>query len=156
MSASTSGYQQAMLNWKGATSAKPPMLAGGIHGPLGIIEKSREPLPYVLQSPEEQTDNWDDDFEEGISLTKLQGMDKTTAEDEKPDVDDNARTIRPNRSPSTSQMPLATAPSANIGTIVEDYSDLAAEEDDDWLQDKVAGFKVSLSLYTMSISSHRC
>jgi hypothetical protein len=27
----------------------------------------------VLQPPEEQTDNWDDDFEDGISFTKLQG-----------------------------------------------------------------------------------
>jgi hypothetical protein len=32
------------------------------------------PLSFVLQAPEEQTDNWDDDFEEGISFTKLQGM----------------------------------------------------------------------------------
>ena len=31
------------------------------------------PMPFILQQPEEQTDNWDDDFEEGISLTKLQG-----------------------------------------------------------------------------------
>ena len=31
------------------------------------------PMPFILQPPEEQTDNWDDDFEEGISLTKLQG-----------------------------------------------------------------------------------
>lgn len=148
------------MNWKNASSAaKPPLLAGGINGPLGIIEKSREPLPYVLQTPEEQTDNWDDDFEEGISLTKLHGkslpekkldlvielpsgMDKTTADEEKTDVDDNARTIRPLRSPSTAQIPLATAPSTDIGTILEDYSDLAAEEDDDWLQDKVADFKV--------------
>ena len=45
-----------------------------MNGPLGIMEKSREPLPYVLQTPEEQTDNWDDDFEEGISLTKLHGV----------------------------------------------------------------------------------
>ena len=31
------------------------------------------PMPFILQQPEEQTDNWDDDFEEGISFTKLQG-----------------------------------------------------------------------------------
>lgn len=31
-------------------------------------------MPFILQQPEEQTDNWDDDFEEGISLTKLHGM----------------------------------------------------------------------------------
>lgn len=30
-------------------------------------------MPFVLQQPEEQTDNWDDDFEEGISFSKLQG-----------------------------------------------------------------------------------
>jgi hypothetical protein len=29
--------------------------------------------PLALQAPEEQTDNWDDDFEDGISFTKLQG-----------------------------------------------------------------------------------
>jgi hypothetical protein len=32
------------------------------------------PLPAVLRQPEEQTDNWDDDFEEGISFSKLQGI----------------------------------------------------------------------------------
>lgn len=42
-------------------------------GPLALIEKIREPLAFVLQPPEEQDDNWDDDFEEGISFTKLQG-----------------------------------------------------------------------------------
>jgi hypothetical protein len=30
-----------------------------------------------------------------------------------------------------------------MSPIVEDYSDLAAEEDEQWLQDKVADFKVS-------------
>ena len=40
--------------------------------PLGHIRETL-PMPFILQQPEEQTDNWDDDFEEGISLTKLQG-----------------------------------------------------------------------------------
>jgi hypothetical protein len=42
--------------------------------PVGInlVEKI-QPLSFVLQPPEEQTDNWDDDFEDGISFTKLQG-----------------------------------------------------------------------------------
>ena len=39
---------------------------------LGLVEKI-QPLSFVLQPPEEQTDNWDDDFEDGISFTKLQG-----------------------------------------------------------------------------------
>lgn len=42
-------------------------------GALGLVEKI-QPLSFVLQAPEEQTDNWDDDFEEGISFTKLQGI----------------------------------------------------------------------------------
>jgi serine/threonine protein kinase len=49
--------------WKAAP--KQPQLAEKIQIP---------PLSFSLQPPEEQTDNWDDDFEEGISLTKLQGM----------------------------------------------------------------------------------
>lgn len=40
---------------------------------VGLVEKIREPVPFVLQPPEEQTDNWDDDFEDGPSFTKLQG-----------------------------------------------------------------------------------
>ena len=32
------------------------------------------PLPAVLRQPEEQMDNWDNDFEEGISFSKLQGI----------------------------------------------------------------------------------
>lgn len=43
------------------------MKAAGIN----LVEKIQ---PLVLQPPEEQTDNWDDDFEEGISFTKLQGL----------------------------------------------------------------------------------
>lgn len=58
-----------MLNaWKAGTlshTATKPLISTQIREPV--------PLPFVLQPPEEQTDNWDDDFEEGISLTKLQG-----------------------------------------------------------------------------------
>ena len=58
-----------MLNaWKAGT------LSNTNTKPL-ISTQIREqmPLHFALQPPEEQTDNWDDDFEEGISLTKLQG-----------------------------------------------------------------------------------
>ena len=48
-----------------------PTAKGPIAGPYSLIEKIQ---PLALASPEEQTDNWDDDFEEGISLSKLQGM----------------------------------------------------------------------------------
>lgn len=58
-----------MLNaWKAgtlSTTNTKPLISAQIREPM--------PLHFVLQPPEEQTDNWDDDFEEGISLTKLQG-----------------------------------------------------------------------------------
>ena len=52
------------LGWKSnlAPSTKPAVLAEKI-----------QPNAFKLQSPEEQDDNWDDDFEGGISLTKLHG-----------------------------------------------------------------------------------
>ncbi|KAF9005467.1 hypothetical protein BDQ17DRAFT_1353150 [Cyathus striatus] len=113
-----------------APTAAPPRTvpAGG----LNLIEKIQiQPLSFALQAPEEQTDNWDDDFEEGISFTKLQALEKTTADEHAPEPEDNdnLQTIRPTRSPDR-----------DIAPIVEDYSDLAAEEDD--LEEKVAGFKL--------------
>lgn len=72
-------------------------------------------------------------------------------EDDKPEVDDNAQTIRPNRSPvGPGTVPLAKAPAADIVPIVEDYSDLASEEDDIILQEKVADFKVSYKCFYSS------
>ncbi|EJU03326.1 Pkinase-domain-containing protein [Dacryopinax primogenitus] len=86
------------------------------------MEKLRD--PPALQSPEEQTDNWDDDFEEDIPPAKLHALDKVAdpskaliqspikqpiVESRHPDDDatikhtrnpDDDQTIRPNRSPS--------------------------------------------------------
>ncbi|KAF8627476.1 hypothetical protein AX17_006288 [Amanita inopinata Kibby_2008] len=103
-----------------------------------LVEKI-QPKYFVLQPPEEQTDNWDDDFEEGISFSKLQALDRTTTEEEKHDTEDNAQTIRVNRSPGHRSIPLAQPPSSEIGPIVEDYSDIAEEEE---LENKVADFKL--------------
>jgi hypothetical protein len=135
-------------------------------GPLALAEKIREPVALVLQAPEEQDDNWDDDFEEGISFTKLQGthpplfgwallilisvvvaaLEKTTMEEDKHEVEDPGKTIRPTKSPAgpgTVPLPPSSAP-------VEDWSDLATEEDEKKLEDKVAGFKVRFSIYYMN------
>jgi hypothetical protein len=76
-------------------------------------------------------------------------------EDEKPEGDDNAQTIRPNRSPAgPGTIPLARAPSADIVPIVEDYSDIATEEDELLLQEKVADFKVSAFLFSMLLTEN--
>lgn len=75
------------------------------------------------------------------ALTLEIALDRTSVEDDKPEGEDNAQTIRPNRSPGLKVVPLAQPPSSNIVPIFEDYSDLA-EEDEQQLQEKVAGFKV--------------
>ena len=54
--------------------AAPVPIAKGAGAPTNPLSRDALPMPFVLQQPEEQTDNWDDDFEEGISLTKLQGV----------------------------------------------------------------------------------
>jgi hypothetical protein len=69
-------------------------------------------------------------------------LEKPTVEEQKPEIEDNNQTIRANRSPARTSIPLAKAPSLDINPIVEDYSDLAAEEDEEKLQEKVADFKV--------------
>lgn len=53
---------------------------GGRNAPIPALGHIREtlPMPFILQQPEEQTDNWDDDFEEGISFTKLHGQNHRT------------------------------------------------------------------------------
>ncbi|KAF4617839.1 hypothetical protein D9613_005703 [Agrocybe pediades] len=132
----------------GPTAWKNAVAPGGKVG-LNLVEKIQPP-GFVLQPPEEQTDNWDDDFEEGISFTKLQALEKNASdasEEDKHEVEDNARTIRPNRSPAQHSAPLAQAPAAEIQPIVEDYSDLAStEEDEAWLEEKVADFKLKNSV----------
>ncbi|KAG2060707.1 hypothetical protein BDR06DRAFT_948085 [Suillus hirtellus] len=146
--------QPSVLGLQASTSGNsvlkgPNIAPGKPSAPVALVEKIREPLAFVLQPPEEQTDNWDDDFEDGPSFTKLQAsaLEKTSMEDEKPEGDDNAQTIRPNRSPAgPGTIPLARAPSADIVPIVEDYSDIATEEDELLLQEKVADFKMKNSV----------
>jgi len=63
-------------------------------------------------------------------------------------MEDNAQTIRPmTRSPGQRNIPLAQPPSLDIQPIVEDYSDLATEEDEPWLEEKVADFKVTMTCH---------
>ncbi|KAG5646503.1 hypothetical protein DXG03_003268 [Asterophora parasitica] len=112
---------------------------------MNLVEKI-QPISFVLQPPEEQTDNWDDDFEEGISFTKLQALEKPSTDEDKHEGEDNAQTIRPNRSPGPNVVPLAQPPSSDIAPIVEDYSDLATEEDEEWLKEKVADFRMKNSV----------
>ncbi|KZT69616.1 Pkinase-domain-containing protein [Daedalea quercina L-15889] len=134
------------------TNTRKPVALSTSKGPssvpvLGHIRETL-PMPFILQQPEEQTDNWDDDFEEGISLTKIQALEKTSVEEEKEkvEVEDNAQTIRPTRSPAgpaSVPLPMVALPDPETESGVEDYSDIL--DDDDKLQEKVADFKLKNS-----------
>lgn len=69
-------------------------------------------------------------------------MDKTVLDEEKPEVDDNALTIKPNRSPPAGPLQLIKPPPIDMVPIVEDYSDLAGDDEENYLQAKVENFKV--------------
>jgi hypothetical protein len=58
------------LQWKIGNIAPVPLGSS-----LLMNDKLHQNLvaPSVAQIPEEPTDNWDDDFEEGISFTKIHG-----------------------------------------------------------------------------------
>ena len=130
----------------------PPALAKPTQNNMAAVSlKSVAPVPIPpLRSPEEETDNWDDDFEEDILVTKLHGsqdciscisrvshvfigLDKAGFDEEKAE-DVNLQTIRPSKSPCTSPISSPNAPPANMSAIIEDYSDVLAEveEDPDW------------------------
>lgn len=72
-------------------------------------------------------------------------LEKVVVEEDKLEVDDNAQTIRPSRSPQgpvVVPLPTATFSEPDVSAVVEDYSDLLFDEDDDKVQEKVADFKV--------------
>jgi hypothetical protein len=76
--------------------------------------------------------------------TRLLALEKVSADEDKHEGEDNTRTIRPIRSPSSLGMtkPLAKSPPRAIPPIVEDYSDLGTEDDDERIEEKVEKFKV--------------
>ncbi len=81
-------------------------------------------------------------------LRSLTALEKSTVDEEKqqPEHDDNAKTIRPtNRSPRSAPVVISKSPSRDIGPIVEDYSDVGIDEDDEW-QEKFADFKMKTSV----------
>ncbi|KIJ54808.1 hypothetical protein M422DRAFT_240892 [Sphaerobolus stellatus SS14] len=122
--------------WKHGHNALQGNMKPAVVGVAALVEKIQ---PLALASPEEQTDNWDDDFEEGISLSKLQALEKPDPEKTEPErLEENAQTIRPTRSPGSVTSALARPPPPKINPIIEDYSDIG---DDEELEVKVADFK---------------
>ncbi|ELU38194.1 STE/STE11/CDC15 protein kinase [Rhizoctonia solani AG-1 IA] len=131
-------------------------LGAGISGvslmdQMKLRELERELENKALRNAaEEDTDNWDDDFEGGISFTKLHGSSRLTAVVSsysngtsgrtKSESEENGQTIRPTRSPTGKSTSLQSP--APMSTIIEDYSDLGVEDEDMQIERKVASFKM--------------
>ena len=82
------------------------------------------------------------------NVSSLVALEKTTTEEDRPEVEDPGKTIRPTRSPAgPATIPLPQIPTVDPVPTVEDWSDLAADEDEQKLEDKVAGFKVYLASF---------
>lgn len=88
-------------------------------------------------------------------------LEKTTVESEydkhHDTTEDNAQTIKANKSPGPTMTSLSKPPAAEIGPIVEDYSDLGAEDDQGTFETKLADFKVCMrcSCLTLYPLHHR-
>jgi hypothetical protein len=106
----------------------------------------------VLSVEGETDDNWDEDFEEGISISKIAALDRdsssgTSDEEGKDDEEDdtfhdaNAETIRPSH-----LIPPAVRPKP-LESIVEDYSDLVVgAEVENAFETRVAQLKLQNSI----------
>lgn len=99
-----------------------------------VIDANRNP-PSRYQV-EQDTDNWDNDFEEGISTKKLAALDKQHGETKRKSVtevveeeEDNGATIRPSRISSLSQ-PNTNVSLNSLTERKEDYSDLRPNGED--------------------------
>lgn len=114
-----------------------------------VIDSNRSlPVPYQV---EQDTDNWDNDFEEGITTTKLAALDRQHAEIRRKSIteaveaaeaeeEDNGATIRPFRSPSFA------SPNFNVTLDShkekeEDYSDLMSNGEDQKYGERFAFFQ---------------
>ena len=100
------------------------------------------------KASDEEDDNWDEDFEEGISVSKIAALDKDventgdTIATRSSGSDDNLGTIKPTRA-----VPKVAMNGKGMEAIPEDYSDLIAD-DNKMFHGRIASLRVS------SLASH--
>ncbi|PWN48605.1 hypothetical protein IE53DRAFT_319044 [Violaceomyces palustris] len=125
-----------------------------------------------MPGQEEQTDNWDDDFEEDITTTKIAALEKnaisegessrTTVKALVPvssttgglsvhDHEDDQQTIRPPHLRSVSSSPRALGVSKRLPPIssqleMEDYSDLVSDDEESHLDERVRNLRLQNSV----------
>ncbi|KAH7337093.1 hypothetical protein B0J17DRAFT_718990 [Rhizoctonia solani] len=107
---------------------------------MKMREMEREMESKALQNAaEDDTDNWDDDFEGGFRSPSCMSTDSNGLPTRmKSETEENGQTIRPTRSPGGKNAALPSS----MSTIVEDYSDLGGEDEDMQIERKVASFKM--------------
>lgn len=102
--------------------------------PISLIR----PEPSSPIREEREDDNWDSDFEEGISISKIAALDREANDSSSPEdefQDANNDTIRPSNVSSPAIRP------APMSAIVEDYSDLVGEDAGSRFEGSVARLK---------------
>ncbi|GAA5871422.1 hypothetical protein JCM8547_002661 [Rhodosporidiobolus lusitaniae] len=124
--------------------------------PLAIIQPESTGSKAVdeMREFEGEGDNWDSDFEEGISMSKIAALDRESTDpsspsageaDEEADEDkSNSLTIRPVKKSGSFSGKGGTTGRAGVPSlapVLEDYSDLMAEEEADPFDGKVQSYK---------------
>lgn len=115
-------------------SAPPPITpASTLPLPLTLLRSEPAVFPGSDVVGEEEGDNWDSDFEDDISVSKLAAaLDRDASESssapEEDEDDDQEGTIRPPKLTVTAT--ASTMTTSKMTPIVEDYSDMVEEEDD--------------------------
>ncbi len=105
--------------------------------PLSLVGSSKEPRTPTGDEDEGEGDNWDLDFEEGISVSKINALERDAEETSPNDDDMTIKPISRAQTPAPSPQPMTP--------IVEDHSDLVAENEADAFADKVASLNISNS-----------
>ncbi|GAA6017250.1 hypothetical protein JCM10207_003660 [Rhodosporidiobolus poonsookiae] len=145
-------------------------------GAPAVVHPRRGSLPFAIIQPEatspltvdelrgeaaEAEDNWDGDFEEGISVSKIVAIDHelaggSSASEDGGAIEDtaikdgdqsNSLTIRPLIKlslPGGANVPSSVPPSrhcASLTTVMEDYSDLVGKEEADPFSERIKDFQ---------------
>ncbi|KAG0148073.1 hypothetical protein CROQUDRAFT_41983 [Cronartium quercuum f. sp. fusiforme G11] len=145
-----------------AVSSALPLTAANL--PVAVMTATppaRKLAEVGVESP--QGDNWDDDFEGGISSSKIAALDHEShtgssssgaggddGDDAEPNAsrrppgsrDDNSDTIKPPGPAKGPGLERRFKPASSLGAIVEDYSDLVGDDQRDPFEGKVANLKV--------------
>ncbi|GAA5906712.1 hypothetical protein JCM6882_003280 [Rhodosporidiobolus microsporus] len=126
--------------------------------PLAIIQPEAAPMHPVAEMQEKEEsgeDNWDSDFEEGITMSKIAALDRESstdpssasederADEDKDDDESNSITIKPLRQLAglSKGGTAGRLAKSTLTPVVEDYSDLVGEEEADPFQRGVKNFQ---------------